>query len=79
METAYFPANHGMINFRLLDRFADSHPEYFVMDDAGKRRVSKKGMFAGHICWSSPVVDIIYEDMKAYLTGKSAALSREWV
>ncbi len=74
METAYFPANHGMINFRLLDRFADSHPEYFAMDDAGKRRVSKKGMFAGHICWSSPVVDVIYEDIKAYLTGKSAAL-----
>ena len=74
METAYYPSNHGMNYFGLLRRFADSHPEYFAMGENGKRRNQKSGMFAGHICWSSPVVDVIYEDIKAYLTGKSAAL-----
>ena len=73
MESAYYPSNHGMNNFCLLKRFADSNPEYFALGENGKRRNQKSGSFTGHICWSSPVVDVIYEDIKAYLTGKSAA------
>ena len=71
METFYLPSNHGMTRFNLLDRFSKSNPEYFAMTDTGSRRTSKEGMFAGHICWSSPVTEIIYQDIKAYLTGKS--------
>ena len=73
METAYFPSNHGMNNFRLLDRFAESNPEYFALTDTGQRRTSKQGPFTGHICWSSPVTDVIYEDVKAYLQGQPAS------
>ena len=71
METFYLPSNHGMTRFNLLDRFAKSNPEYFAMTETGARRTSKEGMFAGHICWSSPVTEVIYQDIKAYLTGRS--------
>ncbi len=70
METFYLPSNHGLTRFNLLDRFAKSNPEYFAMTDTGARRTSKEGMFAGHICWSSPVTEVIYQDIKAYLTGR---------
>ena len=70
METFYLPSNHGQTRFNLLDRFAKSNPEYFAMTDTGARRTSKAGMFAGHICWSSPVTEVIYQDIKAYLTGR---------
>ena len=69
METFYLPSNHGMTRFNLLDRFSKSNPEYFAMTDTGERRISKEGMFAGHICWSSPVTEVVYQDIKAYLTG----------
>ena len=70
METFYLPSNHGLTRFNLLDRYAKTNPEYFAMTDTGARRISKEGMFAGHICWSSPVTEVIYQDIKAYLTGR---------
>ena len=72
-ETQYLPCCHGMNGNKLLDRFGKSNPEYFAMTAAGHRRNESGIHFAGHICFSSPVIEVIYQDLKAYLTGKSAA------
>ena len=68
METQWIPCSHGQKYMRLLDRFGESHPEYFVLQN-GKRRTDPSVSHPGIICLSSGVWEEIYRDCEAYLTG----------
>ena len=72
METRYLPCCHGLLRFRMLDRFGKEHPEYFVMTADGKRQTvpgPAAKYLAGAFCYSSAVTNEVYEDIKAYLSG----------
>ena len=73
METSHTPCCHGNRWCYLLERFHETHPEYFVLKPGkdGKlvRDVSfptKEDRHKGHLCHTSKVWDEIYEDAKAY-------------
>ena len=72
METEYLPCCHGLNNFRYIDRFKTKHPEYFSLRADGTRDISGSGHI-GHVCYSSPITEVIYQDVKAYLTGQPAS------
>lgn len=72
METEVVPCCHGLNKFRYLDRFKETHPEYFSLRADGTRDISCSGHI-GHICYSSPIVEVVYQDVKAYLTGQPAS------
>ena len=72
-DTSYLPCCHGMNGNQLLRRFSKSNPEYFALTSNNIRRNDPDIHFAGHICFSSGVLEEIYQDMKAYLTGKDAS------
>lgn len=65
---------HGLNGFRLIDRFKDSHPEYFALLKDGSRadHVINGAWDVGHLCYSSAVKDVIVEDCLAFLRGESA-------
>ncbi len=76
------PACHGLAQLGYVERFAKSHPEYFALTDKGERYTSpRRGWDAGNhagefgqLCLSDPGLrKQVYQDAKAYLTGKSAA------
>lgn len=71
MQTVYIPCCHGENGFNLLARFAESHPEYFVLKANGERRTQKGISFEGHLCHSSDVWNEIYEDIVSYAKGDS--------
>ncbi len=68
-ETQYLPCNHGLLAHNYHGRFAKTHPEYFSIIDG------KRSNFDRHpyLCFNSGVVEEIYQDAKAFLTGKSMA------
>ena len=81
METQHIPCCHGERWCYLLERFHETHPEYFMlfpksdgtgyfrdvtMPDQTKRHV-------GHLCHTSKVWEEIYQDARAYFAGESAA------
>ena len=73
METQYTPCCHGQNKFLYMERFAESHPEYFLLLPDGRRHNSPKITSPGHpgqICHTSAVWEEIYQDVKAYLTGQ---------
>ena len=72
METELIPCCHGLNKFRYLDRFKEKHPEYFAIRADGTRDISGSGHI-GHICYSSPIAEVVYQDVKAYLTGQPAS------
>lgn len=64
---------HGLAFLELIERFGKSHPEYFALRDDG-RRYNDPGMpFPGQLCFSSGVCEEIYQDIKAYFSGKPAS------
>ncbi|MCQ2391196.1 MAG: DUF4838 domain-containing protein [Kiritimatiellae bacterium] len=71
METEHVPCCHGLNRFCYLERFRDSHPEYFIMRN-GKRFLDETVRHKGHICNTSAIWEEIYQDVKAYLSGRSA-------
>ena len=80
METQHIPCCHGNRWNYLLERFHETHPEYFVLkpnkDGKLERDVSfptKADRHKGHLCHTSKVWNEIYEDAKAYFSGKSAS------
>lgn len=73
LETERVPCCHGSRMFGYLKRYGASNPEYFAMKEGGKRDVNSNGKFACQLCWSSGITDRMYEDAKAYLTGKVPA------
>lgn len=74
-STAGYSCCHGLNGFRLIDRFKDTHPEYFALLKDGSRadHVINGEYDVGHLCYSSAVKDVIVADCLAYLRGESAA------
>lgn len=73
-STAEYSCCHGLNGFRLIDRFKESHPEYFALLKDGTRadHVINGEYDVGHLCFSSGVKDVIVEDCLAFLRGESA-------
>lgn len=74
-STRVIPCCHGLEHgYNLAGRFFKTHPEYFALTKFGKRHPK-------HLCWSSPVVEELYQDIKAYLTGRPASergIGKRW-
>ena len=69
--TDYIPNCHGLNARGYLKRFGKTHPEYFALMSNGKRALSS--FRSPQLCYKSGIVNEIFEDAKAFLTGKSAA------
>ena len=69
MQTKHIGNSHGISHLHLARRFGKSHPEYFALKADGTRD-NKIGSHSGHLCFASPVREIVYQDVKAYLTGQ---------
>ena len=70
MGTKQIPLCHGTRNFKLLERFGKTHPEYFALNPNGTRHLDPLEAHPCQLCWTSGVIDEFYEDVKAALTGK---------
>ena len=70
METFMEPNCHGLARLSYVERFGKEHPEYFALKDNGERHVS--GRHYGSICYSSNIVEEIYQDVKSFLSGEKA-------
>ena len=73
LETRYIPNCHGLGRLGYVERFGESHPEYFALMQNGKRYVSPTLQHTGQLCYSSGIKDEIYKDAEAFLTGKPAS------
>ena len=74
LETENAPCCHGSRNFRYIERFAKTHPEYLALKKDGSRWDDPKVFAAYQLCWSDPgLMETMFHDVKAYLTGQPAA------
>ena len=79
-STMTLPNCHGLAYLGYVKRFVKTHPEYFALKADGQRadaslvRVPSDGH--GHLCFSSGIMEEIYQDAKAVLTGPEAAAKR---
>lgn len=73
MGTHRIPLCHGTNKFKYLERFGESHPEYFALKANGSRHNVPGVKHPGHFCWNSPIVEEIYQDVKCALTGGKPA------
>ena len=74
MSVAAIPCCHGSRWFKYIERFGASHPEYLRLRPDGTRGLNPNVFAAYQLCWSNPgFQETLYEDVKAYLTGKSAS------
>ncbi|OGV49412.1 MAG: hypothetical protein A2017_07945 [Lentisphaerae bacterium GWF2_44_16] len=73
METEYLPCCHGLSRLTFLERFSETHPEYFALTQDGRRYKEKDMAHTGQLCLSSGIRAEIYKDAEAFLTGKDAS------
>mgnify|MGYP003293986357 CR=1 FL=1 len=72
METEHVRCVHGLQAFSIDRRFGDSHPEYFRLNSDGTRACKSPGKGRlGHLCYGSAVTNVIYEDIRSYLSGRA--------
>lgn len=74
---------HGQRFFRYVPRFAKEHPDWFCMRRDGTRNLTDLGersdtgkdltFLNSKLCYTSPIREEIYQDVKAYLTGQPAS------
>ena len=75
METKGTPCCHGINSFKYPERFGTTHPEYFRLEPDGSRCTnltyngSAYDYRIRHLCYSSAITNVIYEDVKARLEG----------
>ena len=73
METERTPCCHGINSFNYPERFGATHPEYFCLDKDGNRCTnltfngSKYDYRIRHLCYSSAITNVIFEDVKERL------------
>ena len=74
MQTRNIPCCHGLRFFKYVQRFGETHPEYFQMKKDGTRDIMDTGkppLYKNNkFCFSSGLKEEIYQDVKAYLTGQ---------
>ncbi|MBR2373576.1 MAG: DUF4838 domain-containing protein, partial [Lentisphaeria bacterium] len=74
------PNGHSLACFGYIKRFAKTHPEYFATRIDGSRAdgiiVRDPSDVHGHLCFSSGIMEEIYQDAKAILTGPAAIKKR---
>jgi len=77
-ETDRIPCCHGSICMMYPQRFGKSHPEYFALMQDGTRCSSPErvsvSVHPGQLCWSSGVVEEMYQDAASYLKGEPASV-----
>ena len=67
------PFIHGLAHIDLVERFKDTHPEYFALLTDGRRHIHPDIKYTGHLCFSNKEIrEVIYQDVKAFLTGRPA-------
>ena len=64
---------HGLNYLNLINRFSKTHPEYFALMPNGKRYSDPKMPQPGQLCFNNGLREVIYQDAKAYFTGKPAS------
>ncbi|MBE6379777.1 MAG: DUF4838 domain-containing protein [Lentisphaerae bacterium] len=67
------PICHGLNALGLMRRFGKTHPEYFALMTNGKRYNDPRQSHPGQICFSSGVIEEIYQDMASALRGEPAS------
>ena len=65
--------SNSLNHFYFLERFGKTHPEYFALMENGKRYTDPRIYFNGQLCFESGIKEEIYQDIKAFLTGKPAS------
>ena len=78
LQTRPLPHCHGLRGFKFAQRFGATHPEYFQMKKDGTRDLRDTGKepyyLNNKLCYSSKgLLEEMYQDVKAYLTGQPAA------
>lgn len=72
---------HGQRHFHYVKRFGKEHPEWFCLHDGArdltegpfKTRWGPSYTMCSKLCYSSPIREEIYQDVKAFLTGAPAS------
>jgi len=72
LETSYIPNCHGLGRLGYLERFGQTNPEYFALMSNGQRHNNPAIAHPGQLCFSSGIREQIFQDAKAFLSGKSA-------
>ena len=73
-QTTY--CGHGQRLMMYGERFGKTHPEYFALDENGKRIITfgtPRHHQNNKFCYSSGIREEMYQDVKAYLTGQPAS------
>jgi hypothetical protein len=71
-RTFPYAQSNALNHFDLVKRFAKTNPEYFALLPDGKRYCEADMVHTGQLCFESEVREVIYQDVKAYLTGQPA-------
>ncbi len=75
------PNCHGLAYLNYVKRFAKSRPEFFAVKPDGSRAdgslVRVPSDAGGHLCFSSGIMEEIYQDAKAILSGPAAVEKRK--
>ena len=77
LESINLPCCHGTRQFKYLERFGATHPEYFALKENGSRHMGSDGSSSseyGHLCWSSGITNEIFRDARSYLLGEDASV-----
>ena len=68
---------HGQRAFHLVARYGKEHPEWFCLEKDGKRNLTDTGgepsWHNSKFCYTSPIREAIYQDVKAFLSGQPAS------
>ena len=71
LSSYIIPCCHGSRNFKYIERFGETHPEYLARKKDGSVRLDPKEFAAYQYCWTNPGFrEELYQDVKAYLTGQ---------
>jgi len=75
MQSNIIPFGHGLSRLGYIERFGKTHPEYFALMQDGRRNIDPDMQHSGHICFNSGMREVIYQDVKAFLSGQSATIT----